>query len=93
MDWWDTIGAFFGLNGSGVGYNFWSGFGSDLSEFAILGGAVAVYRKHTCHIDGCWRISKHKHTQDGQEYMLCRKHHPAITGPITADQMTTNKEK
>lgn len=27
-------------------YNFWSGFGSDLAEFAIIGSVIALYRSH-----------------------------------------------
>lgn len=27
-------------------YNFWSGLGADITEFALLGTLVAVYRHH-----------------------------------------------
>lgn len=27
-------------------YNFWSGFGGDLTEFALLSAVIAVYRRH-----------------------------------------------
>jgi hypothetical protein len=53
-------------------YNFWSGFGSDLAEFAILGSLIAVYRNHNCHVKGCWRIGRHK--VDGTPYLTCHKH-------------------
>lgn len=93
-DFWDSVGNSFGLlNGSSFGYLWWSGAGSDIGELTILGGAVALYKAHTCHVDGCWRISRHKHTQDGQEYALCRKHHPNIPDQITAEMMQSNKEQ
>jgi len=44
-------------------YAFWSGFGSDIAEFGLVGAAVtAVYqlnRKFNCHQHGCWRIGTH----------------------------------
>lgn len=27
-------------------YNFWSGFGSDITEFAVIGALVTIYRHH-----------------------------------------------
>lgn len=63
-------------------YNFWSGFGSDLGEVVIIGGIVQMYRKHTCHVDGCWRISRHH--VEGTPYIACRKHHPAVPAKVTA---------
>lgn len=54
-------------------YAFFSGFGSDLSEFAILGAILGAYHKHNCHVKGCWRIGKH--TVDGTPF--CSRHHQA----------------
>jgi hypothetical protein len=71
-------------------YNWWSGPGSDLGEIAILGGVIALYRKHNCHVTGCWRIARH--TVEGTPYIVCRRHHPGIAkhvgdGPITAEHI------
>lgn len=67
----------FGLdNASGPWYLFWSGIGSDISELAIVGGLIAFWRKHTCHVGRCWRFARHAHTVDGVTYQLCSKHHP-----------------
>jgi hypothetical protein len=74
-------------NVSGPWYAFWSGFGSDITEFTILGAVFATYKHHTCHVDRCWRIGKHKLTKDGVEYVLCRKHHPHTPGKVTAAHM------
>lgn len=71
----------FGIAGSGSWYGFWSGAGSDLGELAILGGMVSIYRKHTCHVQSCWRFGKHP--VEGTCYTTCRKHHPDIEGEIT----------
>jgi len=61
-------------NLSGPWYGFWSGFGSDLGEIAIIGGLISIYRRHNCHVKGCWRIGKHP--VEGTTYVVCRQHHP-----------------
>jgi hypothetical protein len=67
---------------SGVYYGFWSGFGSDLAEFGILGAiGTAVYqvvKKYNCHEPGCWRVGTHP-AADGQ-FLLCYRHHPDFQG-------------
>jgi hypothetical protein len=67
---------------SGPWYGFWSGFGADLGEIAIVGGLVSIYRRHNCHVKGCWRVGKHP--VDGTSYVVCRQHHP--------DQAPTHQE-
>lgn len=65
-------------------YSFWSGFGSDLGEFALAGGIVGLVRKHNCETHWCPRLGRHE-WQDpttGQRHKLCRKHHPL--GHLTA---------
>ena len=54
-------------------YNFWSGFGSDLAEFTMIG---AVWHALNCHEDRCWRIG-HRVTAEasGAYVRRCRKHH------------------
>jgi len=54
----------------------WGGFLSCISEVTIIGGLVAVYRKHSCHEPRCWRLGHHPVT--GTPYVACRKHHPAL---------------
>lgn len=66
-------------NGSGPEYLFWSGFGSDLSEFIIFGGIISVFRQHNCHVKGCWRWGKHPF----QQYKLCARHHPNVPKKLT----------
>lgn len=61
-------------NLSGPWYGFWSGLGSDISEFALVGGGIALARAHTCHVQGCWRWGKHP----AGIYKFCAKHHPDI---------------
>lgn len=75
MEW---LTQFLGLSGSGPWFNFWSGFGSDLSMF----GAVAVFAyKHNCHVKKCWRFGKV--AVDG--HTVCWRHHP--NNPPTAAQV------
>jgi hypothetical protein len=76
---------FFGLdNGSSIGYLFWSGIGSDISEIALIGAVITLYRKHQCHIGGCWRIARHPVEDTG--VIVCAKHHPR--GAPTVEDLT-----
>lgn len=71
-------------NEAGRYYAFWSGFGSDIGEVAILGGMAAFYRRHTCHVDSprfCWRWGAHQVV--GTPYRACRRHHPAVPEKVT----------
>lgn len=69
----------FGVSGVGSYYGFWSGFGSDISELAILGAVIGIYRNSRCHVDGCHRHGKYPF----QHYKLCHIHHPQVDGKLT----------
>jgi hypothetical protein len=43
---------------------------------AIVGGAIAVFRRWNCDAPWCLRHGRHP-TADGQHH-LCRKHHPDL---------------
>jgi len=48
---WHWLENFMGLNFgqntfSTHMYNFWSGFGGDITEFALVGTLIAIYRNH-----------------------------------------------
>lgn len=60
--------------GHGLWYNFWSGFGSDVQEFAILGAMIAGYRKINCHYNGCPRIGRFP-ANEGGNWHYCKVHH------------------
>jgi hypothetical protein len=70
------------VNETGPYYGFWSGFGSDLEEFGILGaigaGIYSLVRKYNCHEPGCWRIGNHPAA--GGQFNLCYRHHPDFQG-------------
>ena len=55
------------VNEPGPYYGFWSGFGSDLEEFGILGaigaGIYQLVKKYNCHEPGCWRVGQCKQSQ------------------------------
>ena len=53
------------------GYNIISG---PLADITLIGGALAILRRHNCHVKGCWRIGRHP--VRGTTYIVCRKHHP-----------------
>lgn len=61
-------------NSASRAYDFWSGFGSDLGEIAIVGGLISICRRHNCHTKSCWRIGRHQVA--GTTYIVCRRHHP-----------------
>jgi hypothetical protein len=73
---------------------FWSGIGADLGEAAIVGGLVANYRKHACHVDSprfCWRPGVHPVT--GTPYRTCKKHHPTVPDQVSAEHIKTASEE
>lgn len=55
-------------------YNFWSGFGSDLTEFALLGGIITIYHHHNCDVPRCPRIKHKKYVVKGTPLETCHKH-------------------
>ena len=62
-------------------YNFWSGFGSDLGEYAIAVGLfshlIGFYRLHNCREHRCWKPGFHVyHDEHGQPHPACAQHHP-----------------
>ena len=77
------------INESGPYYGFFSGFGSDLGEIAIVGGLISIYRRHNCHVHGCWRVGRHQVT--GTSHVVCRRHHP--DGPLTHGQLMAESER
>jgi hypothetical protein len=91
--WWWCEVHFGMVNEPGPYYGFWSGFGSDLGEYVIVGGVAQIawhqYMMHNCHDPegflpwGCWRIGRHDAA--GGMYKLCWKHHPDIGQRLTRD--------
>jgi hypothetical protein len=70
------------INESGPYYGFWSGFGSDLTEFGIIGvlatGIYQLVKRYNCHEPGCWRVGTHPAA--GGQFHLCYRHHPEFQG-------------
>lgn len=54
----------------GLGYQFWSGIGSNFGYLAIL---AALWRKHNCHMQRCWRLQWRVDPAHG--HPVCRRHH------------------
>lgn len=76
-----------GTNGSGPWYGFFSGFGSDIGEVAIVGGLVSMVRQHNCEVRGCPRLGRHR-TAAG--HRVCRRHHP--DDHLTAQRVRSDHE-
>lgn len=80
-----------------LGYNFWSGIGSDIGEITVIGLVLSIlittYRKFNCHYggtkilppDGCHRIGRFDHGH----FTLCKNHHPNVPsdGKITTEHI------
>jgi hypothetical protein len=75
------------VNESGPYYGFWSGFGANFGELAIITGVYAVIRKHNCHVKGCRALRTHQVV--GTPYIACNKHHPHLKEDedITAEEI------
>ena len=69
-------------NEPGPYYGFWSGFGSGLTEFGVIGAiataAYQLFKKYNCHEPGCWRVGAHEAA--GGQFSLCYRHHPDFQG-------------
>lgn len=72
----------FGLdNLAGPVYGFWSGAGSDISELAIVGAVLGMFKRHNCHQRRCWRIGRH--AVNGSPW--CDRHHQEARGGGSGD--------
>lgn len=76
---WNWLLTVTGTTGGTYWYNWWSGFGSCLTEFAII---AFVWKKVNCHAAGCYRVGLHRVA--GTHYITCRKHHPEHDGSSKA---------
>lgn len=72
--WWELLHDLGIDDTTGPWYGFWSGFGSDISEFGIFGILWVTYRKHNCHERWCFRIAQHSLSKDGHQRYFCHKH-------------------
>ena len=77
-------------NLAGGQYGFWSGFGSDLAEFGMLGALLGVLRKHNCHRRGCPRVGRHR--IEGTDWVVCRHHHPT-GGEMRAEDLQQMRDR
>jgi hypothetical protein len=57
----------------GLGYQFFSGIGSTISEWLTILLAISVYiYHHNCHEHHCLRLSWHP---DAEGHPVCKRHH------------------
>jgi hypothetical protein len=79
-----------------LGYNFWSGIGSDLAYIATIGGAVLVglrayrhWRKaHECHEEGCKLIGTFLLPSGAR---ACVLHHPHLDSRPVSERGLVHK--
>ncbi len=85
-----AVAGAFGVHASANGwaYSFWSGFGSDLTEFGMI---VALWRHMNCQSQGCWRVGRFP-VGDGR-YKVCHVHHPEVSGrSVPQDEINAHHE-
>lgn len=69
---------------NGLGYQFYSGIGSSVSEWLTILLAISVYvRRHNCHQHRCPFLAWHPHPDDPDGHPICRWHHPHHRGLLT----------
>jgi hypothetical protein len=77
------------VNEPGPYYAFWSGFGSDITEFGVIGvvatASYHIIKRYNCHEPGCWRIGNHPAA--GGQFQLCYRHHPDYDGKRPTAEM------
>jgi len=73
-------------------YNFWSGFGSDIGEVAIISALITIVRHQNCGVKGCYRFGRHEYEMNGVKHKLCRTHHPGIDEKhrMTSEEVTAH---
>lgn len=79
----NTLIHILGLDGSGYWANFWGGIGNGWVQPPLFLAGYVLYRKHNCHVKGCWRIQRH--AVEGTQWVVCKKHHP--TGSPTHQEV------
>jgi hypothetical protein len=62
-------------NEPGPYYGFWSGFGSDIGEIAIIGAVLGTYKHHNCSVPRCPRLAHKKYEVKEIKEYTCKKHH------------------
>ena len=82
-----SLGHVLGVDGR-EWYSFWSGFGADVGELAIISASLGMYNKHRCHVGRCWRLGKSP--IEGTVWVVCHRHHPQ--GKPTAADMAALKQ-
>lgn len=86
MHFWHWLAIHTGSeNEPGIYYGFWSGFGSDIGEVAILGGVLGVFKHHNCHVKRCWRLGRF--AVAGTPYKVCHRHHPEFDKKPTVEDV------
>jgi hypothetical protein len=84
------------INPTSNTYGFWSGFGSDIGEVALIGGVYHLLAVSRCHqggdgLRGCRRHGKFdfKDPDTGVTYRLCSKHHPSAHHHLSLTHIRT----
>lgn len=98
MPWWHALQHWLAYHtgslnepGAAPGSAFCGGIASDAGEVSLLGGLLAIYRKHQCATRWCFRFGHHDFADPATRlvHRLCRAHHPMHPGrPLTRAHIT-----
>lgn len=83
----------------GLGYQFWSGIGSDFGQITLITGLIAAavgwYFHHQCHVEAPNNCKRLGHRVPGTAHFACREHHPhgAVKGGVTAEDILKHHEE
>ena len=84
----------------GLGYQFWSGIGSDFGQVTLITGLVFAgwrFKKaHECHVESPVNCHRFGRPVPGTGHVACRKHHPHAAergSGITAEDILRHHEE
>lgn len=71
----------------GNGYQWHSGFGSDLGEYTIFGVVIAHVKHRNCHHKGCWRSWPFVHIHPDHGWPSCKHHWDELPDHISQPEV------
>jgi hypothetical protein len=83
----------------GLGYQFYSGIGSSITEWAttivtLVVLLAAFWRAHECHVTAPKSCHHWGHLVPGTGHRACREHHPhAESGKVSAEDILRHHEE
>ena len=83
----------------GLGYQFWSGIGSDFGQVTLITGLIFGFwrykKQHECHVESPENCHRFGRPVPGTGHVACRLHHPHAEekGGITVEDIARHHEE